>query len=262
MVLRARVARCLTGMPLAVALLLSLPLPAPAAHAVTSAVPSPWRAPLAPPLTVTRSFSAPPTRYGIGHRGVDIAGASGTAVVAAAAGVVSYAGLLAGRGVVTVVHHGGLRTTYEPLIASVRVGQSVAAGQQLGTLAAGHPGCPVAACLHWGLVRGQDYLDPLWVLGGGPVRLLPFWNVPGSASNAMQPNGMLLPVRPRAVEPTATPPASAVAPRQLPRQGSASTWSSAAQVLGAGGGTGALLLVAGLVAGRRRHRRRPLSRQR
>jgi murein DD-endopeptidase MepM/ murein hydrolase activator NlpD len=71
------------------------------------------------------------------------------------------------------VHPGGLRTTYEPVIATVHTGDAVTAGQSLGALEAGHPGCPVAACLHWGLRRGEQYLDPLALLGLGRVRLLP-----------------------------------------------------------------------------------------
>jgi len=31
----------------------------------------------------------------------------------------------------------------------------------------------VAACLHWGLLQGDVYLDPLALLGLGRVRLLP-----------------------------------------------------------------------------------------
>ncbi|MGB9378928.1 MAG: peptidoglycan DD-metalloendopeptidase family protein, partial [Mycobacteriales bacterium] len=97
----------------------------------------------------------------------------GLPVLAAGNGIVGYAGSLAGRGVVTVLHAGGLRTTYEPVVASVHPGDRVARGGVLGVLAAGHPGCPVAACLHWGLLRGETYLDPLSLLGDGQVRLLP-----------------------------------------------------------------------------------------
>jgi murein DD-endopeptidase MepM/ murein hydrolase activator NlpD len=75
--------------------------------------------------------------------------------------------------VVSVLHANGLRTTYEPVQPSVVIGARVAAGSRLGVLVAGHPGCPVAACLHWGLRRGGDYLDPLILLGLGRVRLLP-----------------------------------------------------------------------------------------
>jgi len=82
--------------------------------------------------------------------------------------------------VVSVVHPGGLRTTYEPVTAAVVVGTPVARGTVLGTLAAGHPGCPAAACLHWGLrwrsspeVRREQYLDPLLLVGLGRTRLWP-----------------------------------------------------------------------------------------
>ncbi len=75
-------------------------------------------------------------------------------------GVVRRRGL-AGRPVV-VVDHGRTRTTLEPVTATVAVGQArVAAGEAVGRLAAGHQPCPAAACLHWGLKRGEDYLDPL-----------------------------------------------------------------------------------------------------
>jgi murein DD-endopeptidase MepM/ murein hydrolase activator NlpD len=55
----------------------------------------------------------------------------------------------------------------------VRAGDKVAAGDAIGRLSSGHPGCPVSACLHWGLRRGDVYLDPLTLLGLGQVRLLP-----------------------------------------------------------------------------------------
>ncbi len=94
-------------------------------------------------------------------------------MLAAGSGTVVYAGMLAGRGVVSVDHPGGLRTTYEPVTPLVKAGDTVTAGIPLGTLTAGHPGCAGTACLHWGLRRGTVYLDPLAVLGLGRVRLLP-----------------------------------------------------------------------------------------
>jgi murein DD-endopeptidase MepM/ murein hydrolase activator NlpD len=86
---------------------------------------------------------------------------------------VLFAGPVAGRPVVTAGHADGLRTTYEPVHPVVRVGDVVPAGAPLGDLLAGHAGCPAAACLHWGLRRATDYLDPLALLGLGRVRLLP-----------------------------------------------------------------------------------------
>jgi len=81
------------------------------------------------------------------------------------------AGELAGRGVVSVQHPDGLRTTYEPVIAQVHSGAAVLRGQPLGVLEPGHPGCAAAACLHWGVRRGEVYLDPLRLIGHWQVRL-------------------------------------------------------------------------------------------
>ena len=50
-------------------------------------------------------------------------------------------------------------------------------GDRIATLVPGHAGCPVAACLHWGLLRGSTYLNPLSMLRP-QVRLLP---VPAAA---------------------------------------------------------------------------------
>ena len=123
---------------------------------------------------LVRRFDPPPQPWLPGHRGADLAAPAGTAVRAAGAGSIVFAGQIAGRGVVSVAHPGGLRTTYEPLLVEGhRPGDPVTVGERIGTLAPGHPGCPAAACLHWGLRRGTDYLDPLTLLGLGRVRLLP-----------------------------------------------------------------------------------------
>jgi murein DD-endopeptidase MepM/ murein hydrolase activator NlpD len=128
--------------------------------------------PLTPP-SVVRRFDPPPQQWLAGHRGVDLAATPGAVVRASGPGTVIFAGRVAGRGVLSVVHAGGLRTTYEPVTATVAVGEVVASGAPLGTLDPGHPGCPAPACLHWGLRRGDLYLDPLALLGLGRVRLLP-----------------------------------------------------------------------------------------
>lgn len=141
-----------------------------------------WRWPVGGPggsaPTVTRGFAPPATRYGSGHRGVDLSAPPGSPVLASGTGVVAFAGMLAGRGVISI-DHGPLRTTYEPVEPEVRVGQAVGAGDVIGTLAPGHPGCPAGAgCLHWGLRRGADYLDPLGLLRPQHSRLLPVWGIP------------------------------------------------------------------------------------
>lgn len=155
--------------------LLSLARPAGALGAPVDPVPvGVW--PLSPQPEVVRAFEPPDTPFGVGHRGVDLAGSLGQPVLATLAGRITFAGPLAGRGVV-VVDHGTTRTTYEPVAATVQVGQTVLRGERLGTLELGGSHCLPRVCLHWGWRRGETYLDPLLLVGGGPIRLLPLWRV-------------------------------------------------------------------------------------
>ena len=144
----------------------------PARVAVTGPA-SVWRWPLLHTPRVLQGFRPPPQRWKAGHRGVDLSAVPGDTVVAAGPGVVTFAGPLAGRGVVTVTH-GALRTTYEPVTATGHEGDDVAAGDPIGTLASGVSHCGgYPSCLHWGLLRGTVYLDPLSLLGLGRPILLP-----------------------------------------------------------------------------------------
>ena len=133
--------------------------------------------PLRPAPAITRAFDAPSPDWRRGHRGVDLAGAPGQPVYAAGPATVVFAGELAGRPVVSLAHPGGLRTSYEPVEAAVRVGQRVDESTPLGRLVGGHPGCPVPACLHWGAMWGPaaraDYVDPVGLLATTRVRLEP-----------------------------------------------------------------------------------------
>lgn len=155
------------------------PDPLPSRHPATSADPPAYRGPLAEghlPADVLRRFEPPAVPWAPGHRGVDLAAAAGTPVLAVRAGVVSFAGTIAGTGVVSVTHPGtgepALRTTYEPVQPLVAVGAQVTAGEVIGRVAAGSGHCPTS-CLHWGLLRGRRYLDPLALVGLGRARLLP-----------------------------------------------------------------------------------------
>ena len=143
----------------------------PAVRAAGVARPVPgrgWRWPLAPSPSVRHGFDVGPFRWSPGHRGADLvpAGAGGPAgapVLAAGPGVVRFAGAVAGRGVVAVDHGAGVRTTYEPVAASVTAGRQVAAGAVLGVLQPGGH-CGPVPCLHWGAVVAGRYVDPLTLL--------------------------------------------------------------------------------------------------
>ena len=159
----------------ATALLGCLCLLASAPSAVR-AEPVRWIAPLDPPLTVVRAFDPPAARWLAGHRGIDLAAPEHVPVRAAGTGVVTFAGLVAGRGVVVVGHVGAsdqLRTTYEPVAARVVVGQSVDAGEPIGVLTAAGGHCRPRLCLHWGALRDGSYLDPMSLLEPPALRLLP-----------------------------------------------------------------------------------------
>ncbi len=162
-------------------------LPDPGVPAVASG----W--PVGDRPTVLRGWEPPATPYGRGHRGVDLAALAGAPVRAVAAGTVSFAGRVAGKGVVSVELAGTgdppLRTTYEPVAVSVEKGEEVAAGGVLGTVEPSGSHC--TGCLHWGLLRGDVYLDPLsllppWLLDAGPAVLLPVLGVPDPAGPRAQ----------------------------------------------------------------------------
>lgn len=149
------------------------------------------------PGAVVRGFDPPTVRWGAGHRGVDLAAQAGDAVHAPAAGVVTFAGPVAGRGVLTLRHDDGLLSSFEPVSAVVHVGERVDQGDVVATLdrpggvagsadtggaadasgavgagsAVGH--CAPASCLHWGVRRGETYLDPMALVADDPIVLLP-----------------------------------------------------------------------------------------
>ena len=187
-------------------------------------------------MRVVRAFDPPAQRWAAGHRGVDLLGRQGAAVRAAASGTISFAGPIAGRGVVVVAHRDGTRTTYEPVTATVTVGAAARAGDTLGRLAGAGGHCLPAACLHWGRLRGDVYLDPMLVVRAGPVRLLPVW------AGAPQPR----------------PAGSTAAAEARRRSGPAAAGSAAGEGpptalrLVAAGSTGLTLLAAGAVLALRR----------
>ena len=120
--------------------------------------------PLSGPAPVLRGFELPPTPYAAGHRGVDLGSGARATVLAAGAGVVTFAGSVAGRGVVVIEHPDGVSTEYEPVASIVHAGQIVSRGDPIASVSGEHAGCPPDACLHWGARRDGDYFDPMTLL--------------------------------------------------------------------------------------------------
>ncbi|MER3387079.1 M23 family metallopeptidase [Microcella pacifica] len=122
-----------------------------------------WTWPVEGPRVVLRPFLAPPTPYGAGHRGADLAAtASGVPVRAATSGVVHFAGVVVDRPLVTI-RSGALLVTVEPVDPVVREGDRVEAGETIGTLLPGH--C-ARTCVHLGVRLAGEYVSPLLYLGG------------------------------------------------------------------------------------------------
>jgi pimeloyl-ACP methyl ester carboxylesterase len=120
---------------------------------------------LIPPVDgpIARPFDAPESAYGPGHRGIDYQVAPGTRVRASAAGIVEFAGNVAGTLAVTIDHDEGLETTYSDL-ADIWVGRGakVDEGTFLGSSGDAHDGTPG---LHFGVKLNDMYIDPEQMLG-------------------------------------------------------------------------------------------------
>lgn len=135
-----------------------------------------WISPV-PGAAILRAFEPPEHRWSPGHRGVDLAAAPGTALVAPADGVVTLARRVAGVSVIVLAHGSvrsdrELRSTFEAATTALAVGALVRRGEVVGTVEEWPGHCVGPACVHWGVRRGPDYVDPLALLRG-PVRLLP-----------------------------------------------------------------------------------------
>lgn len=98
------------------------------------------------------------------HQGIDIAGPSGTQILAADGGTVIFTGWYGGGGnSIKIDHGGGTITEYLHLRAGdgimVSVGQKVTKGQQIGRM--GTTGTSTGNHLHFGVSVGGQFVDPL-----------------------------------------------------------------------------------------------------
>ncbi|MBX0298647.1 M23 family metallopeptidase [Cryobacterium sp. 1639] len=123
-----------------------------------------WQWPVGGPQNLQRSFEAPLSRYGTGHRGIDLVAGPGAPVRAPADGVVSFSGVVVDRPVLSLQHGEDLVSSFEPVAATVSVGDRVAAGQVIGVVASGAH-C-AERCVHFGVRRHGQYISPILFLGG------------------------------------------------------------------------------------------------
>ncbi|HEY6741839.1 MAG TPA: peptidoglycan DD-metalloendopeptidase family protein [Lapillicoccus sp.] len=132
-----------------------------------------WSWPLQPRPPVVSRFDPPAVRWGSGHRGVDLGASAGQAVLAPTGGAVAFRGTVVDRGVLVLETSAGLRITFEPVDSALAVGASVEQGQLVGIVSTVPGHCAPVRCLHWGVLDGATYLDPLAFVGAVRVVLLP-----------------------------------------------------------------------------------------
>jgi len=134
-----------------------------------------WSWPLSPKPSVLRAFDPPDKPWLSGHRGVDIGPTPDAAPVTAPSdGVVTFAGVVVDRPALTIDQGDGLKSSFEPVSSELKPGDTVRKGQVLGTVEPGH--CSSTMCLHWGVRRGEEYVNPLaFVEDLRPSILLPLY---------------------------------------------------------------------------------------
>lgn len=131
-----------------------------------------WLWPVEGEHSIRLEYQAPITEYARGHRGVDLPVDVGQEVLAPATGIVSYAGTLAGRGVLSL-RVGDYLVSFEPLNSAVAEGDVVIRGAVLGTVGTGSH-CD--ECMHVGVRRNGLYLSPMKLLESLPTSKLEVWS--------------------------------------------------------------------------------------
>lgn len=144
---------------------------------------------------VADPFRAPSCPWCPGNRGIEYNSGPGEPVRAVAAGVVTFAGPVAGTFYLVVGHADGVRATYGGLTdVTLRVGDPVVRRMRVGT---------TVGRLHFGLREGDDYIDPTPFLGYlvGRARLIP---TDGSPERPAPPPVLRCGVRPPRIDTRST----------------------------------------------------------
>ena len=122
------------------------------------------------PFRLAAPFVAPPHEYGPGHRGIDLEPLGTADLRSPADGVVAFSGAVAGRGVLTIDHGGGLVTTLEPVASELTPGTAVRRGEPVAVVATG--GHSAEGTVHFGVRLHGAYINPMLLLGGVPRAVL------------------------------------------------------------------------------------------
>ncbi|WP_241217060.1 M23 family metallopeptidase [Bifidobacterium goeldii] len=134
-----------------------------------------WTWPIAS-ARVLAVFDPPAQNWLPGHRGIDLAANTGTALIAPSHGTIAFAGSVGGKSVVSI-RHGTLTSTFEPAITDRAVGDTVSRGEMFATVSGESDHC-ADECVHWGLKRPDAnihsrYIDPAYRVQQSRVALKP-----------------------------------------------------------------------------------------
>lgn len=136
-----------------------------------------WVPPLEPPIRLINHYRQPNSDYSSGHRGVDYLVQEDQVVLAPENGEVWFSGKVVNRNLLSIMHHTGYLTEFEPVCTDLSKGEKVFAGQEIGRVCKADTDyrqhCSTAICLHFSLRKTGSYLSPLFLIGGlNPSRLI------------------------------------------------------------------------------------------
>jgi len=129
-------------------------------------LPEIWAKPV-PFFQIQREFLAPVSLYGPGHRGLDFVIEDNQDLIAPAAGLIEFSGIVVNRNIVTMKTKSGYLISFEQVCSPLSPGEPVEQGQVLGQF------CSINVdyeqhcdnCVHFSVRGKHGYLNPELFLG-------------------------------------------------------------------------------------------------
>ena len=127
------------------------------------------------PFTLINAFEPPLEDWLPGHRGIDLEAQVGQDVYMPRSGTVHFAGVIAGRSVVSLRLPNGDLISFEPVATHHATGDWLQTGAIIGIVTDEQGHCSDQTCVHVGLRRSSQYLNPLLLFPDlrPPIVLLP-----------------------------------------------------------------------------------------
>ena len=129
------------------------------------------------PWTIIHPFSQPLTKYGTGHRGIDVTARAGQILRSPFSGRISWSGWVGSRNTLAVGSRTGLVFEAEPICSKLLAGVSVARGMPIGRVCSSssyRSHCGVQLCVHLGLRDASGYFSLEQLFGDLPPSRLAF----------------------------------------------------------------------------------------